>query len=281
MRDKDIFYVYLYLDPVDLQPFYVGKGKGKRRYFHLKGNKFNLHFDRKIKKIQKEGLEPLIIIYQDQLIEEDAFALEKELIVFYGRKDLGLGTLYNMTDGGEGISGFSHSDETKNAIRIAHMGVLKSEESKKNMRKPKSEEHKKNMRKPKSEEHKKAISTALTGMPLSEEHKKAMSIARTGVSTGPCSEKRKKAISIANKGRPSSRKGISTGPLSEEHKKNMSLAHKGKPAHNKGIPMKEEQKAKLSAVLKGKSQSEEQKKATSIAIKESWRIRKEKLNEVK
>ena len=31
-----IFYVYLYLDPENLDPFYVGKGKGKRVWDHLK-----------------------------------------------------------------------------------------------------------------------------------------------------------------------------------------------------------------------------------------------------
>jgi len=188
---NSIFYVYLYLDPEDLDPFYVGKGKGKRAWEHLKGNKKS-RFINKIKSIYSKGLEPLIIIYAKNLYEEDAFELEKGLIEFYGRKDLGLGNLCNATDGGEGMGGWVPSEETREQMRVAHIGFSYSEESKKAMsiaKKgiPKSEEHKKNM----SKDHK--------GKPHSKERKEALSIACKGVPKGPCSEEHKNAISVANK----------------------------------------------------------------------------------
>ena len=80
--EKPIFYVYLYLDPrkpcdynygeynFDYEPFYVGKGSGKRMYDHLYGNKWNRHFISKIKKIQKVcGCNPIIVKYQEMLSE--------------------------------------------------------------------------------------------------------------------------------------------------------------------------------------------------------------------
>ena len=32
----DNYYVYILINPIDLLPFYVGKGKGNRAYNHLK-----------------------------------------------------------------------------------------------------------------------------------------------------------------------------------------------------------------------------------------------------
>ena len=47
-----------------------------------------------------------IVIVKDGITEEDSFALENLLIKFWGRKDLGTGVLHNMTDGGDGNSGW-------------------------------------------------------------------------------------------------------------------------------------------------------------------------------
>ena len=49
--------------------------------------------------------------------EEFALFLEEELIQKLGRKDLGLGTLLNLTDGGEGHSGCIRSAATRAKIR--------------------------------------------------------------------------------------------------------------------------------------------------------------------
>lgn len=48
---------------------------------------------------------------------------EKEFIKLYGRKNLNLGTLCNLTDGGEGLNGYVCSKETKDKISKARKGL--------------------------------------------------------------------------------------------------------------------------------------------------------------
>src|ERR1700733_7867338 len=99
------YYTYIYWDSLKAEPFYIGKGTGNRAHYHLKyGNKDNSYFDRKIKKMLKESNEPEIKIINVKT-ESEALELEKFLIAEIGRKKLGLGSLLNMTDGGDGLSG--------------------------------------------------------------------------------------------------------------------------------------------------------------------------------
>jgi len=80
------YYVYEYLRE-DGTPYYVGKGQGKRwRDKHS------------VAVPPKER----VTFVQENMLEQDAFRLEEELILKYGRKDLGTGILRNLTSGGEG-----------------------------------------------------------------------------------------------------------------------------------------------------------------------------------
>lgn len=54
---------------------------------------------------------------------------EKYFIKLYGRRDLGTGTLVNLTDGGEGSLGSKHSEESKLKISESRKGKKMSEES--------------------------------------------------------------------------------------------------------------------------------------------------------
>jgi hypothetical protein len=86
----DIYYVYLLLDPLKFyQPFYIGKGKDKRASYHLKEKKDrtdNLHKYNTIQKIRNQGLEPAIMIWADNLSEDQAYDLEESLIQRFGRR---------------------------------------------------------------------------------------------------------------------------------------------------------------------------------------------------
>lgn len=101
---KHEFYVYLHRKATNGEVFYVGKGNGVRAYGKNSRNRFWNYI------VKKHGL--VVDIAYQGLQEWYAFELEQELIAYYGRKDLGLGNLCNMTDGMEGASGYKHSKES-------------------------------------------------------------------------------------------------------------------------------------------------------------------------
>lgn len=113
MEDKN-FYVYEHIRNDNNTVFYVGKGRGKRAYY----SKRNEHHDRIANKF---GFTVRII--KDNLTEQEAYTLEKELIhdyVFnkgYGidieglRKPDSIYQLTNSTLGGDGSCGMVHTEE--------------------------------------------------------------------------------------------------------------------------------------------------------------------------
>lgn len=126
------FYAYMYLHENGI-PYYVGKGHKWRVYDHCN------HRAKPPKNREQ-------IILEHYLTEEDAFFAEKFLIALYGRKDLGTGCLWNLTDGGEGVTGLKRSPENIEKMRRASLGRKHSPESREKMRqamrgKPKSQDH--------------------------------------------------------------------------------------------------------------------------------------------
>ena len=96
--------VYKHIRKDKNEIFYIGIGKTIARAKSKKSR--NNHWHNIINKTDYS----IEIIYNN-ISWEDACELEKTYIKQYGRKDLGLGLLVNMTDGGDGISNIS--DETK------------------------------------------------------------------------------------------------------------------------------------------------------------------------
>jgi len=111
-----MFYVYVYYDPRPLklnQPVYVGKGTGDRDISHWSKGSHNKPFQDFISHLKQRGfVSPCQRVFETE-IEGKAFAKEVELITLYGRRNTNTGTLFNLTNGGEGVSGMRKTTEQK------------------------------------------------------------------------------------------------------------------------------------------------------------------------
>src|SRR5436190_19950858 len=63
-----------------------------------------------------------IEILFDNITNEEAFQIEEYLIRYYGRRDLKLGPLVNLTFGGEGTFGFVYNEETRKKMSLSQIG---------------------------------------------------------------------------------------------------------------------------------------------------------------
>ena len=108
-KDPARFYVYAFLRE-DRTPYYIGKGTGNRAWD-------------KRRRISPPTDSSRIIILTNSLTEIEAFDEEIRLIQFHGRKDLGTGILRNLTDGGEGTSGYKHTGKKLSPEHIANLSA--------------------------------------------------------------------------------------------------------------------------------------------------------------
>jgi len=193
------FYTYIYYDPSrNNEPFYVGKGIKQRAWKHL--FRKNMHpFTQRLQLLKRNNIKPIIGLYAG-LDEELAHLVEMELITKFGRKDLNLGPLLNLTDGGEGNAGKIISLTTRERMSRRLSGV------------------------PKSLEHKKHISESTLGRipsnkgsSMTAEQRAKIGKANSGSKNGMF------GVEPPNKGRP----------MSEEQKRKLSDSHKARHLRNK------------------------------------------------
>ena len=128
------YYLYRHIRLDKNEPFYVGIGTTENKYLNTKASskRYARAYSKKRSKYWKN-----IITKTDYeveiLLESDDYEFIKqkeiEFIALYGRRDLGKGTLVNMTDGGEGTLGIIVSLEKREKLRQINLGKKVSEET--------------------------------------------------------------------------------------------------------------------------------------------------------
>jgi hypothetical protein len=100
--------VYSHMKKCDKEIFYIGIGQDKSRAYKKSGR--NRYWQNVV---NKYGY--IVDILIENIPYEVAEQLEIFLIKYYGRKDLGIGNLVNLTDGA-GTRGHKHTEETKEKL---------------------------------------------------------------------------------------------------------------------------------------------------------------------
>jgi hypothetical protein len=160
--------VYLLLNPLkNDEPFYIGKGKGKRVKDHYTPGylKQNNHKSNIINLYRSKGYEDKYLILKDGMTNQEAYDWETWFILeMYGMKKAG-GLLVNQTTGGGGSPGFAapRTDEWREKISKGNKGKKRtSAQNEANSKRTKARGPHPNVGE--------KISKALKGIPKAPEH---------------------------------------------------------------------------------------------------------------
>lgn len=110
------FYIYQHVDPRTNLIRYIGKGKGGRAW---KLTNRSGHHKSWLQNLASVGLKPTVELIETNKTEQQAFELEKLWIAACRSS---FQPLTNLTDGGEGTSGWSPSEEIRKKISKANSG---------------------------------------------------------------------------------------------------------------------------------------------------------------
>jgi hypothetical protein len=165
------YYVYCQFRNDSNDVFYVGKGSGCRRNKTNGRSKYWKNIVRKAGGFRSE-------IIAGNLTEQEALSFEVLMIAKLRENGA---SLCNLTDGGDGVSGYKHTPEVCEAQRQRMLGITPW-----------------NKGKQASAEARKKMSKAKLGVKLSPEHVAACSKAQMD---HPCKEETKQKIAEAHRGR--------------------------------------------------------------------------------
>ena len=105
--------VYVLIDPLTGNNRYVGcttRSTGVRLTQHLKDHKLTTHKGNWLSKLRKSGNRPILKVIQEYNTKEEMLVGEIWWIRYFRKKGR---SLTNLTDGGEGFFGRTHSDESR------------------------------------------------------------------------------------------------------------------------------------------------------------------------
>lgn len=206
------FYTYIFLDPrkhghyeymiedkkflFSFEPFYVGKGTARRITQHETAAKrgANTYMSKKLRSIASEGVDAIKMKLFEN--DTDAVALAKEMLLIkaIGRSDLDAGPLVNLTNGGEGCSGyvlseerkqvhrrFRHTQETIDRISAAHKGKKLTDAHRAKLSAAKIGKTSHNKGKKLTPEQRQKLSESLRGRVMSNEAREKIGNAHRGM----------------------------------------------------------------------------------------------------
>lgn len=178
-------------------PFYVGKATIDAKHRNNRPFMFSHRNPMHKKIVAKYGAKSIQVFLFMCETEAEALASEIQHIAQFRREGF---TLANLTDGGEGMSGYQPSEATRKTWSLTRKGRKASDETREKL----SEVRRGKKMPPRTQEHIEKIRAARTGKkqgPHSAEHRAALSLAHTGKIGHAHSEATRQKMSEAQRGK--------------------------------------------------------------------------------
>ena len=268
------FYVYVLFRHDTGQPFYVGKGCGKRWQAHRWDSRGNRKKWRLFEAARQAGREIPNVKVASNITEATAFKIEIALIATIGRGSKG--PLLNRTDGGEGMSGYIISPEVAAKRAATNRGRVFGPEVRANMKAAQlalgykcTPERIEAMRafaigRKHSDETREKIRSANIGRKFSDIHKANLSAAKKGCPGVKGMEGRTHS-SEARAKMSVSRTGLKRSHETKQKIRESALRYVAKMNELGGLHRSPETRAKISASCTGRKHSAEAKAKMSAA----------------